>query len=106
MLLYKCLQECLYMNKADLVDSLSAESGLSKTDSERALAAFLAVVTKALKKGEDVTLIGFGSFSVKKSAEGRSGRNFKTGEAITIVPKNSVKFKAGKVLKDAVNDAE
>lgn len=92
------------MNKAELIEALSAESGLSKTDSERALAAFLSVVTNALKKNEDVTLIGFGSFCVKKSAEGRSGRNFKTGEAIAIVPKNSVKFRVGKILKDAVNE--
>lgn len=91
------------MNKAELVKALSMESGLSKVDSEKALNSFICVVERTLSSGEDVTLAGFGTFQVKRSPEIRNGRNFKTGELMIIPSKNSVKFKVGKKLKDAVN---
>ncbi len=90
------------MNKSELVDALSKDSGLTKLDSEKAINSFVKIMEKTLKKGEDVTLVGFGSFSVKKTA-GRSGRNFKTGATIEIPPRKSVRFKPGKNLKDSVN---
>lgn len=90
------------MNKSDLVDALSNDSGLTKLDSEKALNSFVRIMEAALKRGEDVTLVGFGSFSVKETA-GRSGRNFKTGATIEIPPRRSVRFKPGKNLKDSVN---
>ncbi len=90
------------MNKSELVDALAADSGLTKLDSEKAINSFVRIMEKTLKKGQDVTLVGFGSFSVKKTAS-RSGRNFKTGATIEIPPRKSVRFKAGKNLKDAVN---
>ncbi|MDR2766485.1 MAG: HU family DNA-binding protein [Holosporaceae bacterium] len=90
------------MNKSELIDALSKKSGLTKTDSEKAVNSFVGIVEASLKKGHDVTLVGFGSFSVKKTA-GRSGRNFKTGATIDIPPRKSVRFKPGKNLKDSVN---
>lgn len=90
------------MNKSELVDALAADSGLTKLDSEKAINSFVKIMEKTLKKGQDVTLVGFGSFSVKKTA-GRSGRNFKTGATIEIPPRKSVRFKPGKNLKDSVN---
>ncbi len=90
------------MNKSELVDALSKDSGLTKLDSEKAINSFIKIMEKTLKKGDDVTLVGFGSFSVKKTA-GRSGRNFKTGATIEIPPRKSVRFKPGKNLKDSVN---
>ena len=90
------------MNKSELVDALAADSGLTKLDSEKAINSFVRIMEKTLKKGQDVTLVGFGSFSVKKTA-GRSGRNFKTGATIEIPPRKSVRFKPGKNLKDSVN---
>lgn len=82
------------MNKAELVESMSAESGLTKADAKRALEAFIASATKALKKGDRVVLVGFGSFSVSKRL-GRKGRNPQTGEELKIAAKKVVKFKAG-----------
>jgi DNA-binding protein HU-beta len=90
------------MNKSELIDALSKKSGLTKSDSEKSLNAFVSIMEATLKKGQDVTLVGFGSFSVKKTA-GRSGRNFKTGATIDIPPRKSVRFKPGKNLKDCVN---
>ncbi|MDR1375296.1 MAG: HU family DNA-binding protein [Holosporaceae bacterium] len=90
------------MNKSELIDALSKKSGLTKSDSEKAINAFVGIMEATLKKGQDVTLVGFGSFSVKKTA-GRSGRNFKTGATIDIPPRKSVRFKPGKNLKDCVN---
>ncbi len=80
------------MNKADLIAAMAAESGLSKVDSKKALDAFLAATTKALKKGERVTLVGFGSFVVGKRGE-RTGRNPRTGATIKIKAKKVVKFR-------------
>ncbi len=90
------------MNKSDLVDAIAADSGLSKADAGRALDGFTAAVTKALKSGGSVSLVGFGTFSVKRR-DARSGRNPRTGETIKIKASNNPSFKAGKALKDAVN---
>jgi DNA-binding protein HU-beta len=90
------------MNKSELIDALSKDSGLTKSDAEKSINSFISIMGSTLKKGDDVTLVGFGSFSVKKTA-GRSGRNFKTGAAINIPPRKSVRFKPGKNLKDSVN---
>jgi DNA-binding protein HU-beta len=90
------------MNKAELVDAIAEETGLTKKDSEAALKAFINSVSKELKKGGSVQLVGFGTFEVGKRAA-RTGRNPKTGEALKIKASKSPKFKAGKALKDLVN---
>jgi DNA-binding protein HU-beta len=89
------------MNKAELIDTVSDETGLSKADSGRALDAITDSITKALKKGDTVSLIGFGTFSVKKRAA-RTGRNPATGETIKIKASKTPSFKAGKAFKDAI----
>jgi DNA-binding protein HU-beta len=90
------------MNKAELVDQIASVADISKADAGRALDAFVTVVTDALKTGDTVSLVGFGSFSVKERAE-RQGRNPQSGEAITIKAAKIPSFKAGKILKDAVD---
>jgi DNA-binding protein HU-beta len=90
------------MNKSELIDAIAEDSGLTKTDIEKVVNSFVNVTRVALKNGEDVSLVGFGSFFVKDTA-GRSGRDFKTGAPISIPPGKSVRFKAGKNLKDAVS---
>ncbi|RLD46000.1 MAG: DNA-binding protein [Bacteroidetes bacterium] len=85
------------MNKTQLIDAMAAKSGLNKADSKRALEAFIGSTTDALKTGDRVALVGFGSFSVNERAA-RTGRNPKTGEAIQIAAKKVVKFKAGSDL--------
>ena len=90
------------MNKAELVDAIAAESGLTKADAERAVKGFVGAVGKALKAGDRISLVGFGSFSVSKRAA-RDGRNPQTGKTIKIAAKNVVKFKAGSELADKVN---
>jgi DNA-binding protein HU-beta len=90
------------MNKADLIDAVAAGADLSKADAGRAVDAVVAAVTKALKKGDKVSLVGFGTFEVRKRAA-RQGRNPKTGEVIKIKASKTPGFKAGKALKDAVN---
>jgi DNA-binding protein HU-beta len=90
------------MSKAELVEKIADKAKLTKVDAERALNAFINVVTASLKEGDDVTLVGFGTFSVGERAE-RSGRNPQTGEAITIAAKNVVKFKPGKALRDGIS---
>lgn len=85
------------MNKAELIESMAAEAGLTKADSKRALDAFIVSTNKALKKGDRVALVGFGSFSVSKRAA-RKGRNPQTGKEIKIAAKKVVKFKAGSEL--------
>lgn len=90
------------MNKSELVDAIAKETGLSKKDSEAALKATIETISKELTKGHDVSLIGFGTFSVGKRAA-RNGINPKTGETIKIAASKSPKFKAGKALKDRVN---
>jgi DNA-binding protein HU-beta len=90
------------MNKSDLVDAIADKAGLSKADAARALDATIKAVTGALKKGKTVSLVGFGTFSVRKRAA-RTGRNPRTGESIKIKASKNPAFKAGKALKDAVN---
>jgi DNA-binding protein HU-beta len=89
------------MNKAQLIDAIAAEAGLTKADAKRALDAFVNTTTGALKKGDRVALVGFGSFSVSKR-NARTGRNPQTGKPITIAAKKVVKFKAGADLSGAV----
>ena len=89
------------MHKLEIVKAIANNTGLSQKDSSAALEAFLTVVTKALKKGEVVTLIGFGTFKVVKTAA-RKGRNPQTGKEIQIKASKRVKFAAGKALKDSV----
>ncbi len=90
------------MNKAELIDAVADSADLSKAAAGRALDAAIETVTKALKKGDTVTLVGFGTFSVRKRAA-RTGRNPRTGEAIKIKASKVPGFKAGKALKDAIN---
>jgi DNA-binding protein HU-beta len=90
------------MNKAELIDAIAANAELSKADAGRALDATVAAISKALQKGDTVTVIGFDSFVVRERAA-RTGRNPKTGEEIKIAASKNPVFKAGKALKDAVN---
>jgi len=90
------------MNKGDLIDVISGDAGLSKADASRAVDSILSAITKALKGGKQVSLVGFGTFAVKKRAA-RTGRNPRTGEAIEIKASKAPGFRAGKALKDAVN---
>jgi DNA-binding protein HU-beta len=90
------------MNKAELVDAIAAESKLTKVDAKKALDAFVNSTSKALKKGDKVALVGFGTFSVAKRAA-RTGRNPQTGKAIKIAAKKVATFKAGTELKKLVN---
>ena len=90
------------MNKAELVAAIAAKTELSKKDSEKALKAFIDVVSEELKKGEKVQLVGFGTFEVAKRAA-REGRNPQTGKAMKIAASKAPKFKAGKSLKDEIN---
>ncbi len=89
------------MNKAELIDAIASEANLTKADAKRALDAFIDSTTTALKKGDRVALVGFGSFSVSKR-EARKGRNPQSGKEITIPAKKVVKFKAGAELADKV----
>ena len=90
------------MNKAELIDAMAKKAGLSKKDAEAALGAFTDTVAAALKKGDKVQLVGFGTFEVAKRAA-REGKNPQTGEKIKIAACKAPKFKAGKALKDTVN---
>ena len=90
------------MNKAELIDAIATEAKISKADSARALDGFIKVTTKALKKGDRVALVGFGSFSVAKRAA-RTGRNPQTEKPIKIPAKKVAKFKAGAELAKKVN---
>ena len=90
------------MNKSDLIDDIAKITEMSKADSGKAVDAFLKAVTGALMEEDTVSLIGFGTFSVKHRAA-RMGRNPRTGEAIQIKASKNPTFKAGKALKDAVN---
>ena len=89
------------MTKIELVNAVAEKTGLSKKDSERAVAAVVASVSESLAKGEKISLVGFGTFEVKERAA-RSGINPRTKEPITIAASKSPVFKAGKALKDAV----
>lgn len=90
------------MNKAELIDAIAAEAKLSKADAGRSLDAMIAAVTKSLKKGDRVALVGFGTFSITKRAA-RTGRNPQTGKPINIKAKKVTKFKSGSDLAAAVN---
>ena len=90
------------MNKAQLIDAMADNSGLSKADSKRALDGFISATTDALTKKDRISLVGFGSFSIS-ARSARKGRNPKTGAVIQIAAKNSVKFKAGAELSSNVN---
>ncbi len=90
------------MNKADIISSIADHAELSKADAGRALDAIIEVVKKALKKGDTVSLVGFGTFAVRKRAA-RTGRNPRTGATIKIKASKIPAFKAGKALKDAIN---
>ena len=90
------------MNKQDLIAKIVKDTGATRTQASRIVAVFLATVTRALKRGEPVTFVGFGTFktSIRKA---RKGRNPLTGGSIRIPKRNAVRFSAGKALKKAVN---
>ena len=90
------------MNKAELIEAMASGAGLSKADAKKALDAFTSATANALKKGDRISLIGFGSFSISKRSA-RTGRNPQTGKEIKIAAKNVVKFKAGAELSQKVN---
>ena len=89
------------MNKGELIDAIAKDAKLTKVDAGNALNAVVANVTKSLKKGESVQLIGFGTFSISKRSA-RTGRNPQTGKEIKIAAKKVAKFKAGKALAETV----
>ncbi|RDS86450.1 HU family DNA-binding protein [Dyella psychrodurans] len=90
------------MNKTDLINAVAEHAELTKADAGRALEAFFETVQKALKNGEDVSVVGFGTFTVRSRAA-RTGRNPRTNEEIKIAASKVPAFKAGKTLKDALN---
>ncbi len=90
------------MNKSELIESMAADAGISKAAAKKALNSMMGNVEGALKKGNRVSLVGFGSWSVAKRAA-RDGRNPQTGKTIKIAAKNVVKFKPGAELKGSVN---
>ena len=90
------------MNKGDIINAIADHAELSKADAGRALDAMIEVVKKSLKKGDSVSLVGFGTFAVRKRAA-RTGRNPRTGATIKIKASKIPAFKAGKALKDAIN---
>ena len=90
------------MNKTELIDAMAVDAGITKAAAKKALESFLDNVEGCLKKGDKVSLVGFGSWSISKR-NAREGRNPQTGEKIQIKAKNMVKFKAGTELSEAVN---
>ncbi len=90
------------MNKNDLIGAVAESSGLTRSDATKAVEGVFDAVTSALKKGDEVRLVGFGTFSVAKR-KASTGRNPRTGEPMSIKASSQPKFKAGKGLKDAVN---
>ncbi len=90
------------MNKSELIDAVADAAGLSKADASRALDAMINSITDSLKKGDQVSIVGFGSFLVRQRSA-RTGRNPQTGAEINIAAANVPAFKPGKALKDAVN---
>jgi DNA-binding protein HU-beta len=90
------------MNKSELIEAVASAADLTKADAGRAIDATVAAITDALSKGDSLSLIGFGTFSISERAA-RAGRNPRTGETIQIKAAKLPKFKAGKALKDAVN---
>ena len=90
------------MNKQDLISAVAESSGLNKNDATKAVEGVIDAIGSALKKGDEVRLVGFGTFSVSKR-KASTGRNPRTGEPMTIKASSQPKFKAGKGLKDSVN---
>ena len=90
------------MNKAELVESIANDADISKAQAQSALDAFVSQVQRSLRKGDKVTIVGFGTFSASKRAA-RTGRNPQTGSPIKIPAKKVAKFSAGKALKDSIN---
>ena len=90
------------MNKAELVAAIASETGLMKTDCEKALASLTSNITESLKKGDDVKILGFGNFSVQDRVA-RTGRNPRTGDEVQIAACKTPKFKAGKEFKATLN---
>nr|WP_206688870.1 HU family DNA-binding protein [Neisseria gonorrhoeae] len=91
----------MIVNKSELIEAIAQEADISKAAAQKALDATTNAVTNALKQGDTVTLVGFGTFYVGERAE-RQGRNPKTGEPLTIAAAKTLKFRAGKALKDAL----
>ncbi|GAB4541614.1 MAG: HU family DNA-binding protein [Thermodesulfovibrionia bacterium] len=89
------------MTKAELIDAVASGAGISKSAATKAIDSCVSAITKALKKGDRVTLVGFGTFSVRKR-KARTGKNPRTGEVIKIPAQKAPKFTAGKALKQAV----
>ena len=100
--IYNNLGRNQFMNKSELIEAVAEKSGLTKADTDRALKSVIETITETLQKGEQVTMIGFGTFLVRER-KARTGRNPRTGETIQIKAANNPAFKAGKALKDAVN---
>ncbi|MCG5499589.1 MULTISPECIES: HU family DNA-binding protein [Ectothiorhodospira] len=90
------------MNKSELIDAVASSADLPKAAAARAVDSMIDVISATLRQGDQVTIVGFGTFLVRKR-EARSGRNPRTGETIEIAASNVPSFKAGKALKDAVN---
>ena len=90
------------MNKAEFIEAVAGASELSRADAGRAVDAVISTITKALQKGDTITLVGFGTFDVRKRAAGMR-RNPQTGEAIKIAAKKNLKFEAAKAMKDSLN---
>jgi DNA-binding protein HU-beta len=93
------------MNKAELIDQIAKDAGITKTQANEALDAFTGAVVSTLKKGDKVTLVGFGTFSVSQRAA-RNGRNPQTGEVIKIKASKAPKFKAGKEFSEKMANAK
>ena len=90
------------MNKNELISSIASETGLTKTDSAKAVDAFVNSISSALKSGDEVRLVGFGTFAITRRAA-TTGRNPRNGKPINISALNQAKFKPGKALQDSVN---
>lgn len=90
------------MNKSEIVDHIAEHAGISKAEADKALGAFTELVVSSLQRGQSVSLLGFGTFSVKERGA-RMGRNPSTGESIQIAASKAPGFKAGKTFKDALN---
>jgi nucleoid DNA-binding protein len=90
------------MNKGEMVESIATDAEITKAEAQAALDSVVGSITKALKKGQKVTLVGFGTFSTSKRSA-REGRNPQTGKPIKIPAKKVAKFTPGKALKDAIN---
>ncbi len=90
------------MNRADLIAAVAAHASLTKADAGKAVEALVGTITGALKRGDEVRIVGFGTFGISERGE-RQGRNPQTGEAITIAASKAARFTAGKSVKDALN---